>query len=129
MMRRSSAAREAVEALIVGGAGAGRRPVRSTSAIAAEAPIELRPRLGRLMGREFDFTALTEVDDTVREEILDELPSETVAGRARARSDDAAATRGLPRRAAEISSSCPRSNASLARSLAHPASPAGRRMD
>ena len=40
---------------------------------------ELRPRLIELMGGDFDFTALTEVDDTVREEILEELPPETVA--------------------------------------------------
>src|SRR5262245_1024254 len=40
---------------------------------------ELRPRLIELMGDAFDFTALTEVDDTVREEILEELPPETVA--------------------------------------------------
>ena len=40
---------------------------------------EHRPRLIELMGSEFDFTALTEVDDTVREDILEELPAETVA--------------------------------------------------
>src|SRR5262245_8381528 len=40
---------------------------------------ELRPRLIELMGGDFDFTALTEVDDSVREEILEELPAETVA--------------------------------------------------
>ena len=40
---------------------------------------ELRPRFVELMGREFDFTALTEVDDAVREEILEELPPQTVA--------------------------------------------------
>ena len=40
---------------------------------------ELRPRLVELMGDDFDFSALTEVDDTVREEILEELPAETVA--------------------------------------------------
>ena len=33
-----------------------------------------RSRLVELLGIDFDFTALTEVDDTVREEILDELP-------------------------------------------------------
>jgi magnesium transporter len=38
-----------------------------------------RPRLIALMGREFDYTALTEVDDAVREEILDELPNEAIA--------------------------------------------------
>ncbi|MBX3559828.1 MAG: magnesium transporter, partial [Chelatococcus sp.] len=31
-----------------------------------------RPRLISLLGKDFDFTALTEVDDTVREEILEE---------------------------------------------------------
>src|SRR6195256_525528 len=41
---------------------------------------ELRPRLVEVMGLDFDFSALTEVDDTVREEILDQLPaSERVA--------------------------------------------------
>ena len=40
---------------------------------------DLRPQLIELMGKDFDFTALTEVDDTVREEILEELPPETVA--------------------------------------------------
>ena len=40
---------------------------------------ELRPQLIELMGKDFDFSALTEVDDTVREEILEELPTETVA--------------------------------------------------
>src|SRR5262249_22096302 len=51
---------------------------------------DLRPRFIELMGREFDFTALTEVDDTVREEILEELPPETVAEGVRdLESDDA----------------------------------------
>src|SRR5687767_14213002 len=35
---------------------------------------ELRPRLIALLGSDFDFSALTEVDDSVREEILEELP-------------------------------------------------------
>ncbi len=38
-----------------------------------------RPRLVELMGGAFDFTALTEVDDHVREDILDDLPNETIA--------------------------------------------------
>lgn len=38
-----------------------------------------RPRLISLLGSDFDFTALTEVDDAVREEILEELSAETVA--------------------------------------------------
>lgn len=40
---------------------------------------EDRPRLVALMGRDFDFTALTEVDDAVREEILEEVPNEAIA--------------------------------------------------
>src|SRR6202049_2743738 len=38
-----------------------------------------RPLFVQLMGAHFDFTALTEVDDTVREEILEELPPAAVA--------------------------------------------------
>src|SRR5882757_4665492 len=38
-----------------------------------------RPRLVELTGADFDFSALNEVDDTVREEILEELEPETVA--------------------------------------------------
>ncbi|MBN8964884.1 MAG: magnesium transporter, partial [Rhizobiales bacterium] len=52
---------------------------------------ELRPRFVELMGREFDFTALTEVDDTVREEILEEVPARVIAEGVRdLDSDDAA---------------------------------------
>ncbi|MGL4437998.1 MAG: magnesium transporter [Bosea sp. (in: a-proteobacteria)] len=40
---------------------------------------EDRPKLIEILGKDFDFTALTEVDDTVREEILDELEPDTVA--------------------------------------------------
>ncbi len=38
---------------------------------------EHRPRLIELLGRDFDFTALTEVDEAVREEILEELEPAT----------------------------------------------------
>lgn len=38
-----------------------------------------RPLLISLLGTDFDFTALTEVDDSVREEILEKLSAETVA--------------------------------------------------
>lgn len=40
---------------------------------------EERPKLISLLGGDFDFAALTEVDDAVREEILEELSPETVA--------------------------------------------------
>lgn len=38
-----------------------------------------RTRLISLLGRDFDFTALTEVDDSIREEILEALSAQTVA--------------------------------------------------
>ncbi len=38
-----------------------------------------RVSLVELTGTDFDFAALNEVDETVREEILEELPPETVA--------------------------------------------------
>ncbi len=51
---------------------------------------ELRPKLVEMMGEEFDFAALTEMDDNIREEILAELPNETVAeGVRELESDDA----------------------------------------
>lgn len=51
---------------------------------------DLRPQLIELLGARFDFAALTEVDDSVREEILDELDTETlVEGVKELESDDA----------------------------------------
>jgi magnesium transporter len=38
-----------------------------------------RPRLIELLGRDFDFVALTEIDESVREDILEELETRTVA--------------------------------------------------
>src|SRR5690242_1720883 len=57
--------------------------------IAALAPDD-RVSLVELTGTDFDFSALNEVDDTVREEILEELEPETVAeGVRELESDDA----------------------------------------
>ncbi len=51
---------------------------------------DLRARLIELMGRNFDFAALTEMDDHIREEILADLPAKTVAeGVRELESDDA----------------------------------------
>src|SRR3954470_21500685 len=51
---------------------------------------EARPRLVELTGADFDFSALNEVDDTVRDEILEELEPATVAeGVRELESDDA----------------------------------------
>jgi magnesium transporter len=93
---------------------------------------ELRPRLVKLMGHDFDFAALTEVDDTVREEILEELPAETVAEGVRGLdSDDAVAIlEDLPQEEqAEILQQLPASErVTLARNLLYPENSAGRRM-
>jgi len=93
---------------------------------------ELRPQLVKLMGHDFDFTALTEVDDTVREEILEELPPATVAeGVRELDSDDAVAILAdLPRdEQTEILEQLPPpERVALARSLLYPENSAGRRM-
>ena len=93
---------------------------------------ELRPRLVELMGADFDFTALTEVDDNVREEILDELRTETVAEGVRDLDSDDAVTilQDLPKdEQTEILQQLPVSErARLARSLDYPEYSAGRRM-
>jgi magnesium transporter len=93
---------------------------------------ELRPRLVEVMGLDFDFSALTEVDDTVRDEILDELPAETVAEGVRDLDSDDAVTilEDLPKdEQAEILDQLPASErVALARSLDYPESSAGRRM-
>jgi magnesium transporter len=93
---------------------------------------DLRPRLIELMGPDFDFTALTEVDDTVREDILEELPTGTVAeGVRELDSDDAVAIlEDLPKEdQAEILDQLPSlERVALARSLDYPEDSAGRRM-
>ena len=93
---------------------------------------ELRPRLVELMGHDFDFTALTQVDDTVREEILEELPTETVAeGVRELDSDDAVAIlEDLSKdEQTEILEQLPASErVTLTRSLDYPEDSAGRRM-
>jgi magnesium transporter len=93
---------------------------------------ELRPRLVELMGDAFDFTALTEVDDTVREEILEELPAEAVAeGVKNLDSDDAVTIlQDLPKADQEeiLDQLPPTDRVALARSLDYPESSAGRRM-
>ena len=93
---------------------------------------ELRPRLVKLMGHDFDFSALTEVDDTVREEILDELPPAAVAeGVRELDSDDAVAILAdLPKEEqTEILEQLPPpERVALARSLLCPENSAGRRM-
>jgi magnesium transporter len=93
---------------------------------------EKRPRLVELLGIDFDFTALTEVDDTVRDEILEELRPQTVAEGVRdIESDDAVAIlEDLPKdEQTEILQQLPAfERVALTRSLDYPEDSAGRRM-
>jgi magnesium transporter len=93
---------------------------------------EERPKLIELMGAEFDFTALTEVDVTVRDDILEELEPQTVAEGVRdLDSDDAVEI--LQDLTAEDQAEIldqlpPPERGAIARSLHYPEDSAGRRM-
>ena len=93
---------------------------------------EDRVSLVELTGADFDFSALNEVDDTVREEILEELEPETVAeGVRELESDDAVELlEGLDEEdKEEILEKLPPSERDvLERSLDYPENSAGRRM-
>jgi magnesium transporter len=93
---------------------------------------ELRSPFIELLGRDFDFTALTEVEDAVREEILDELPTEALAEGVRdLDSDDAAyILEDLTKdEQAEILEQLPPpERVALRRILDYPENSAGRRM-
>jgi magnesium transporter len=93
---------------------------------------EHRPRLIELLGSAFDFTALTEVDEAVREEILEELETATVAEGVRDLDSDDAVTilESLPQEEqAEVLDQLPAvERVALQRSLDYPEDSAGRRM-
>ena len=93
---------------------------------------ELRPAFVELMGREFDYAALTEVDDAVREEILEEVTPKAIAEGVRGlESDDAAyILEDLPaQEQAEILKQLPaQERGELERILHYPEASAGRRM-
>jgi magnesium transporter len=93
---------------------------------------DLRPVLIELMGADFDFTALVEVDDSVRDDILEELPSATVAeGVRELDSDDAVyllEDLDSEDRAEILDQLPPPERVALARSLDYPEDSAGRRM-
>src|ERR1700716_1266525 len=99
--------------------------------IAALEP-EDRVRLGQLTGADFDFSALNELDDSVREEILEELEPETVAeGVRELESDDAVELlQGLDEEDQEeiLEKLPPSERDALERSLLYPENSAGRRM-
>jgi len=91
-----------------------------------------RTGLIRLLGEDFDFTALTELDDTLRVQILEALPAKTVAeGVRELESDDAVMLLEdlEPEEQAEILAEMPPvERAAVARSLEFPEESAGRLM-
>ncbi|MBA2401551.1 MAG: magnesium transporter [Bradyrhizobium sp.] len=91
-----------------------------------------RVQLVELTGTDFDFSALNEVDDAVREEILEELEPETVAeGVRELESDDAVELlEGLDEEDQEeiLEKLPPSERDALERSLLYPENSAGRRM-
>ncbi len=91
-----------------------------------------RVSLVELTGADFDFSALNEVDDAVREEILEELEPETVAeGVRELESDDAVELlEGLDEQDQEeiLEKLPPSERDALERSLEYPENSAGRRM-
>lgn len=91
-----------------------------------------RPRLVELLGIDFDFSALTELDSAVREEILEELTPQAVAEGVREIESDDAVTilADLPREErSEILEHLPLDERlALTRSLDYPEFSAGRRM-
>jgi magnesium transporter len=93
---------------------------------------EARPRLVELMGADFDFTALMEVGETTREDILEELPVETlIEGMRDLESDDAVALLETlePEEQAEVLDAMPaQERIVLRRSLDYPEDSAGRLM-
>ena len=91
-----------------------------------------RPRLVSVMGRDFDYVALTEVEDSVREELLEEISNAQIAeGMRDLESDDAVyiledlAEEDQEEVLARLSSS---DRITLERSLDYPEDSAGRRM-
>ncbi len=93
---------------------------------------EARPRLVELMGADFDFSALMEIGETTREDILEELPVETlVEGVRDLESDDAVAILETlePEEQAEVLDALPaQERIVLRRSLEYPEDSAGRLM-
>jgi magnesium transporter len=91
-----------------------------------------RVRLVELSGSDFHFSALNEVDDSVREEILEELEPQTVAeGVRELESDDAVELlEGLDEADQEeiLEKLLPSERDALERSLLYPENSAGRRM-
>jgi magnesium transporter len=92
----------------------------------------LRPKLIELMGQDFDFAALTEVDDNIRDEILEELPTRNIAEGVQDLEYDDAVTLledlNKEDQAEILEALSPVDRAALQRSLDYPEDSAGRLM-
>ncbi|MGP8231048.1 MAG: magnesium transporter [Methylovirgula sp.] len=95
-------------------------------------PGEARPKLVELMGSDFDFAALTEIDTNIRDQIMEELPTRTVAeGVSELEADDALVLLEdlPPQEQSEILQAMPAvERVALQRSLEYPDNSAGRLM-
>ena len=129
---------EAVAAAIAGGDRARLRELAGDlheadlGALVEALDAEDRPKLVELMGEDFDFLALTEVDVNIRDEILEELPASTVAeGMRELEADDAVVLiEDLDREDQQeiLEALPPVDKVALQRSLDYPESSAGRLM-
>lgn len=95
-------------------------------------PADERGLFIELLGADFDFTALTEVDDAVREQILEDLPNEAIAeGVRNLDSDDAVyivEDMDDADKAEVLENLSPVERIALQRALDYPEESAGRRM-
>lgn len=93
---------------------------------------EERGQFIELLGADFDFTALTEVDDAVREQILEDLPNETIAEGVRSLDSDDAVyiveDMDDADKAEVLENLSPVERIALQRALDYPEESAGRRM-
>ena len=111
-------------------------PARSTKSDVGDLLEALEPEqrtaLIRLLGDDFDFAALTELDDAVRAEILEELAPETIAEGVRDLESDDAVTiledLDATERARVLAELPPLERVALARGLEYPEDSAGRLM-
>jgi magnesium transporter len=93
---------------------------------------KLRPELIEVLGRDFDFTALTEIDENIRDQLIEDLPNAAVARFVQdLESDDAVSLlQDLDKEDQQeiLDALPPMDRAALARSLEFPEESAGRLM-
>lgn len=129
---------QAVVAMLAAGDGDGLKTLVADAheadlgGLLSQLETEDRTRFIERLGADFDFTALTEVDETIRVEILEDLAPETVAeGIAELETDDAVSIlQDLPEdeRSQILDRLAPADSFALRRAFDYPEGSAGRRM-